>query len=163
MCDPTQLNMFSSGMSAGGQVAGGLNARARANYEAQLLTLQAANERSVGAAQAEKIRLNAKSNAKDALAQSAASGLDVNSGGSVEDTQRQITKTGEQDAFMAMLTQNRTADAMEQRAALARREGSNALINGGLGALGTIAGGYYRQSRWEQMRRQRMIDAGEVP
>lgn len=155
------LMLASAATSAVGTVMQGQSARARAEAEAGIDELQAAQTQDAARQHAQRIRRAAQAERGAARAQLAASGVKVDEGSALE-IDRQILKTSEEDAFMALLNGDRAAQQLRSRAAMSRMGGRAATRNAWLGATSTLIGAGYDYSRWQDVKQQRAIRRGGV-
>jgi len=144
MCVP--LSLMTAGMGAGAspgeQQAGGLARQAGAQglvalgslasgvMRSRAAAMDAAAATAEGQARARRIRQAGAAELGKARADAVGAGVSLASG-SVLDAERQIVRNVEQDAGVAILTG-------QSRAAAARSDGREAMINGTLGALGAL-------------------------
>ncbi len=143
MCDPVTLTVLTVGttlLGAYSQVQAGKQDQAWANYQAAQGEADARAERSGAQVEAERIRKLGKKQVAEAEATFAGSGVDINSGTSL-DINRDITAGAEEDASLAILGGNDRAARMDQQAAADRMGGASARRAGNINAATTLLQG----------------------
>lgn len=135
-------------LQAIGSIQQGNQQRQLAEAQAAQLDLQAAQERDAAIAQAEKIRRAGRSQAAQAEASYAASGVSVGTGTPVRINET-ITRDAEEDAYMTILTGDRRGQTLDTEAALNRRAGRNAQQAGYVGAASSVLGGASKYGMWK--------------
>lgn len=133
-------SLAGTGLSIASQQQQGKAAQAQADYSARVQENEAAAAQDAAQAQAEKIRLEGKRIAGQARAALAGSGVDVNTGSSLE-AQRQIGLNAEQDALSTILTGQRQSNSLNQQAGLTRASGANARAAANIGSASSLVGG----------------------
>lgn len=123
-------------LKAMGARMAGIAAREESKFEANSLRRDAKGVRAEARQHAELIRKMGESTGKQATAATAASGVDVNSGTSLE-IQRNIATESEKDALNTILSGDYRAQSLEDQARLARRRGKNAERAAYMGAFGS--------------------------
>lgn len=136
MCDPTAIMAMSATMSVGGQLMQGQAAKQAADAEARNAENLAAQTRDAALQEAKRIRLAGDRTRGAARAQLAASGIDVNSGTAIT-IEDDIGTRSEISAYNALLTGDRESTALQDKAAIARARGKNAVGASVLGAVST--------------------------
>lgn len=130
------LYLVGSGVQAGARVAGGLNARDAANFNAASLERQSAAERAAGQRSAFERRREMELVLSKQRAIGAASG--AGTGPSLLDIIGDTAARGEYQAQGEMYTGEARARNLQDRANIARREGGNAFTGSILEAIGGI-------------------------
>lgn len=147
MCDP--VTMTFAAVQAAGSISQGIGARRAADSQAAQYELQAATERDNAQAEAENIRREGSAARGGTLAALAGSGVTVGQGSALE-AERKVVDDYLHDEYMAILTGDRRAGAMQETARQTRKAGRDAMragfINAGTsllsaGARGLRAGG----------------------
>lgn len=136
-----------AGLGAAGSLLGGYSANQSAKASAKLAREQGDQAEINAIQQAKSIRKAAKSQIGSARAVAAANGADVNSGPAVDITSDMMNDS-EYDAAMSILTGTRAKRAAYNQAAIARSQGSNALLSGGIGAAGSLLSGGSKAGWW---------------
>jgi hypothetical protein len=148
MCDPVTMTI--AGVQAFSQIQQGRQAGQRADEQGRQLDRQAAVEADNAQAEASRIRRAGDTARGQTVGAYAASGVKVGEGSALE-AERQVMQDYEQDAYMAILTGQRRAGALQEEAASVRRAGRDArragYISAGTsllsaGASGMRAGGW---------------------
>jgi hypothetical protein len=136
--------MTFAAVQAVGAVSQGMSARKAANEQARQYELQAATERDNAQAEAEQIRQEGSAARGQTLAALAGSGVTVGQGSALE-AERQVVDSYVHDEYMAILTGDRRAGAMQETARQTRKAGRDAmragLINAGTSLLSSGAQG----------------------
>ncbi len=134
------LSAISTGVNVISSISSGNAQKQTADDNAEIARRNAAQDKDVAVAQAEKIRKAASIQRSAANAALSASGVDLGSGSAVK-INEEITKNSEQDAYTAILSGNRSAGSSLQQASMFERSGSNAATAGFLNAGSSLLSG----------------------
>lgn len=127
---------LSTGLSISGQLAKGQADRAAAKAEARAAENLAAQARDAAVQEAMQIRKAGERTRGAARAALAASGIDVNSGTAIT-IEDEIGSSSEISAYRKLLTGDREATSLQDKAAIARARGKNAMSASILGSVST--------------------------
>lgn len=127
----------SAGVAATAAIMSGEQAKETADTNAELARRQGVAEQDAALAQAEKIRRAARSQAAEANAGLAASGIAIGEGTPVR-INEQIYANAEQDAYATLLTGSRRASNANAQATISEWQGQNAQTAGYLNAGATL-------------------------
>lgn len=142
--DAATLMMVGEGVKAGAKIAGGISAQQAGAFNAAGLERQAAGERAAAQRAALERRTDTDRVISKQVATAAASG--AGGGPSLLDIIGDTAARGEYQAQSEMYAGESRARTLQDRAALAKREGRNAFIGSiieGVGGLATGAGRYH--------------------
>lgn len=140
-----------AGAQAGSALAGGFAGMQAGNTQGMVLDAQAQAERDAAKAQAAEVRRQIGQARGGARAALAGAGVDV-SHGTATVIDQDITRRGEQEALMTLLTGERRARETEFAGAQARAIGRSALAQSVVSAAGTVAG-----ARWRGQQQPRQV------
>ena len=131
------------------------NQAAQANYQADIATQDARNEKSYAQIRADKIRKAGLLKQSEARVSLAGSGVDVDAGTSVE-INRKIGENTEQDALTEILDGNNRAAKLDQQAQGYKIQAAGSKLSG-LGTL--IAGGAQTLQGWRTINDSTKVNA----
>lgn len=144
------LSAIGTGMSVLGQAQQGQAQQKAYNAQAQQTLNEGAYRADAAKQQAEKFRKAGKTQASEAKAQLAASGVKLGEGTPLE-IDKEITQNAEEDALSALIGGKRATTAAQEEAKLLGKAGDNAVTNAGYGAASSVlsAGGSMIKSGWK--------------
>lgn len=135
-------------ISAAAAIKEGRDKKHTAEMNAELMERQAAQEKDAAVAQAERIRRAGRAQQGEANAALAASGVSIGEGSAVRINEK-IGQDAENDAYMTILTGDRRATSLEDRAGISRWQGNNAQTAGYMNAAASVMSSYGKmQSGW---------------
>lgn len=149
MCTGLEGLALAQGASA---LAGGYAQQQAGRAQADLMQGQAAAERDVAKAEAEKIRRVTRNTQGAARAALAGAGVDVSRGTPLT-IDEDIARRGAEDEYMMLLTGERRARDLQFAGRQARRAGNSALAQSVVGAVGN-----YAMARWRGGSSQRQVN-----
>lgn len=152
MCDP--VTMTFAVVQAGGAISQGMAAKRAADGQAAQYELQAKIERDNAQAEAEKIRREGNAARGQTLSALAGAGVTVGQGSALE-AERQVVDSYTHDEYMAILTGDRRASAMQGAARQTRRAGRDAMRSGLINAGTSLLSAGARGTRAETVGRVR--------
>jgi hypothetical protein len=140
--DPKQMMSMGTGLSAGGQLAGGIQANRSAKFSAQQAERNALAELAAGVSEATEQRRQGRAVQSDARAAMAAGGGTTTDPGAIE-TLGKIGQVSEYNALSALFGGQNRAEALRTAARARRAEGRSAMMGGLIGGGATALSGKY--------------------
>lgn len=150
MCTGMEWMMIAStAMQVSGAISGGNQRKQQADYQAAQAEADAKAAKEQATVDAERLRKAGQRQRSQAIAQLAASGVDVGSGSALKIDQS-ITSGAEQDAQTTLLTGGYRADNLNRNASLMRLSGDNAQTAGYMSAGSSLLAGAGKvKSGWQ--------------
>lgn len=151
--DPFTIALIAAGVSAGGSIIQGQNAKATADVNAELQRREGRQEEDAAIAQAAKIRKAGAAAASRANASLAASGVAIGEGTAVR-INEDIYQESESDAYSTLLTGSRRKQSAYNQAGMTESEGRNARTAGYINAGATLLSAGAQQSKWKTSQKK---------
>jgi hypothetical protein len=158
MCEPTTLLIASAAIAGGSAIMQGQQAQAMGDYQNAQAQADANAAQGDAEVQAMQIREAGKRQRSSAVAEQAASGVDIGSG-TAELINTEITKESEQDAISTILSGKYRGRQLSNQGAFAKMKGDNAAMAGYASAAGTaLNAGSSMYGGWKTSQNDRLGD-----